>query len=94
MPFRRGSASKGVSNHVRTGSECAHAPRRVRGRPRWTAAQEHPGETQRDAQVRVQVHDQRDDLGTEAALRCVEDPAPQPLRFTATDRLLDFLEAL
>ena len=26
----------------------------------------------------------------EAALRCVEDPAPQPLRFTATDRLLDF----
>ena len=30
----------------------------------------------------------------EAALRCVEDPAPQPLRFTATDRLLDFLEAL
>ena len=30
----------------------------------------------------------------EAALRCVDDPAPQPLRFTATDRLLDFLEAL
>ena len=30
----------------------------------------------------------------EAALRCVADPAPQPLRFTATDRLLDFLEAL
>ena len=30
----------------------------------------------------------------EAALRCVEDPAPQPLRFTATDRLLDFLETL
>ena len=30
----------------------------------------------------------------EAALRCVEDPAPQPLRFTATDQLLDFLEAL
>ena len=30
----------------------------------------------------------------EAALRCVEDPAPRPLRFTATDRLLDFLEAL
>ena len=30
----------------------------------------------------------------EAALRCVEDPAPQPLRFTVTDRLLDFLEAL
>ncbi len=35
------------------------------------------------------------DLGMkEAALRCVEDPAPQPLRFTASDRLLDFLEAL
>ena len=36
-------------------------------------------------------------LGTDpmAALRrCVKDPAPQPLRFTATDRLLDFLEAL
>ena len=30
----------------------------------------------------------------EAALRCVEDPAPRPLRFTATDQLLDFLEAL
>ena len=30
----------------------------------------------------------------EAALRCVEDPAPQPLRFTASDQLLDFLEAL
>ena len=30
----------------------------------------------------------------EAALRCVDDPAPQPLRFTTTDRLLDFLEAL
>ena len=30
----------------------------------------------------------------EAALRCVDDPAPQPLRFTATDRLLDFLEGL
>ena len=30
----------------------------------------------------------------EAALRCVDDPAPQPLRFTATDRLLGFLEAL
>ena len=30
----------------------------------------------------------------EAALRRVADPAPQPLRFTATDRLLDFLEAL
>ena len=30
----------------------------------------------------------------EAALRCVDDPAPQPLRFTAGDRLLDFLEAL
>ena len=30
----------------------------------------------------------------EAALRCVEGPASQPLRFTATDRLLDFLEAL
>ena len=30
----------------------------------------------------------------EAALRCVKDPAPQPLRFTANDRLLDFLEAL
>ena len=29
----------------------------------------------------------------EAALQCVADPAPQPLRFTATDRLLDFLEA-
>ena len=26
----------------------------------------------------------------EAALRCVDDPAPQPLRFTATDRLLNF----
>ena len=35
------------------------------------------------------------DLGMkEAALRRVEDPAPQPLRFTASDRLLDFLEAL
>ena len=35
------------------------------------------------------------DLGMkEAALRCVEDPAPQRLRFTANDRLLDFLEAL
>ena len=30
----------------------------------------------------------------EAALRRVADPAPEPLRFTATDRLLDFLEAL
>ena len=30
----------------------------------------------------------------EAALRCVDDPAPQPLRFTATDRLLNFLEGL
>ena len=30
----------------------------------------------------------------EAALQRVEDPAPQPLRFTATDNLLDFLEAL
>ncbi|MYN64363.1 MAG: tyrosine-type recombinase/integrase [Acidobacteria bacterium] len=30
----------------------------------------------------------------EAALRHVADPAPEPLRFTATDRLLDFLEAL
>ena len=30
----------------------------------------------------------------EAALRRVADPAPQPLRFSATDRLLDFLEAL
>ena len=30
----------------------------------------------------------------EAALRCVDDPAPRPLRFKATDRLLDFLEAL
>ena len=30
----------------------------------------------------------------EAALRCVDDPVPQPLRFTATDRLLDSLEAL
>ena len=30
----------------------------------------------------------------EAALRRVDDPAPQPLRFTATDRLLDFLEGL
>ena len=29
-----------------------------------------------------------------AALRCVDDPAPQPLRFTATDRLLNFLEGL
>ncbi len=35
------------------------------------------------------------DLGMkEAALRCVEDPAPQPLRFTVSDQLLDFLEAL
>ncbi len=30
----------------------------------------------------------------EAALRRVDDPAPQPLRFTATDRLLNFLEGL
>ena len=30
----------------------------------------------------------------EAALRCVDDSAPQPLCFTAGDRLLDFLEAL
>ena len=30
----------------------------------------------------------------EAALRFIEDPAPQPLRFTATDQLLDFLETL
>ena len=30
----------------------------------------------------------------EAALRRVDDPAPQPLRFTATDRLLSFLEDL
>ncbi len=30
----------------------------------------------------------------EAARRCVDDPAPRPLRFKATDRLLDFLEAL
>ena len=30
----------------------------------------------------------------EAALRRVEDPAPRPIRFTATDRLLAFLEAL
>ena len=34
------------------------------------------------------------DLAMEAALRRVADPAPEPLRFTATDRLLDFLEAL
>ncbi len=30
----------------------------------------------------------------EAALRRVEDPAPKPVRFTASDRLLGFLEAL
>ena len=41
------SAPKGVSNHVRTASQCAHAPRRLRDAPRWTTAQEHPGETPR-----------------------------------------------
>jgi len=30
----------------------------------------------------------------EAALRCVEDPAPKPLRFKPNDRLLAFLESL
>ncbi len=30
----------------------------------------------------------------EAALRCVDDPAPRPLRFTATDRRLEYLEGL
>ena len=30
----------------------------------------------------------------EAALRRVEDPAPKPVRFTASDSLLTFLEAL
>jgi len=30
----------------------------------------------------------------EAALRRVADPAPKPLRFNASDRLLAFLEAL
>ena len=57
------------------------------GRPSWPGAE-------RRSPPRLHITDHSTLAMKEAALRCVDDPAPQPLRFTAGDRLLDFLEAL